>query len=158
VPRIGDADFTEERLRTRAAEDLAGGVGNLVHRVTTMVHRFRGGVVPVGAEAPDDAKALLAAMAEAPDALDAALYAFDFRAALAALWTVVTEANRYVERAAPWALAKAGDLRLDGVLAVLVDACRLVAAELEPFVPDASARLRAATSGRLLPVPEKVFG
>ncbi|MEV6524435.1 methionine--tRNA ligase [Longispora sp. NPDC051575] len=39
VPRVGDADFTEARLLARANADLAGGVGNLVHRVTTLARR-----------------------------------------------------------------------------------------------------------------------
>ena len=35
-----------ERLVARANEDLANGLGNLVSRVTSMVHRYRDGVVP----------------------------------------------------------------------------------------------------------------
>ncbi|WP_308164395.1 methionine--tRNA ligase [Nonomuraea sediminis] len=46
VPRVGDADFTEERLIARADEDLANGIGNLVNRVVTMIHRFENGLVP----------------------------------------------------------------------------------------------------------------
>jgi methionyl-tRNA synthetase len=46
VPRVGDADFTRERLVARADADLAGGLGNVVNRIVTMVHRYRGGRVP----------------------------------------------------------------------------------------------------------------
>ena len=52
VPRVGDADFTVARLVARANADLAGGLGNLVSRTVTMVHRYRGGAVPGGAEGP----------------------------------------------------------------------------------------------------------
>jgi methionyl-tRNA synthetase len=37
VPRVGDADFTAERLVERANQDLANGLGNLVSRVTSLV-------------------------------------------------------------------------------------------------------------------------
>ena len=50
MPRIGDADFTVERLVARANDDLASGLGNLVNRVTTMVHRYRDGVVPAAGD------------------------------------------------------------------------------------------------------------
>ena len=40
VPRTVDADFTVERVVARSDEDLAHGVGNLVHRIVTMVHRL----------------------------------------------------------------------------------------------------------------------
>jgi methionyl-tRNA synthetase len=50
VPRVGDADFTLDRLVERANAELAGGLGNLVHRTITMIHRYRGGVVPAKAD------------------------------------------------------------------------------------------------------------
>src|SRR3984957_7888315 len=37
VPRVGDADFTADRLVERANQDLANGLGNLVSRVTSLV-------------------------------------------------------------------------------------------------------------------------
>jgi methionyl-tRNA synthetase len=47
-----DTDFTVERLVARANEDLAGGVGNVVNRIVTLVHLHRGGTVPSVDEAP----------------------------------------------------------------------------------------------------------
>ncbi|GAA3125642.1 methionine--tRNA ligase [Streptosporangium carneum] len=45
-PRVGDADFTVERLIARYDDELANGLGNLVNRVVSMVHRYRGGLMP----------------------------------------------------------------------------------------------------------------
>jgi methionyl-tRNA synthetase len=160
VPRTGDADFTPERLAARADEDLANGLGNLVSRVTSMVHRYRDGVVPA---AGDQAPAAAAELAEACDALPGqiavALARPDFRAATAALAAAVGQANRCIEDTAPWRLARAaagGDEaaahQLDAVLAVLTAACRTLATELAPFLPGLSAKVTAActpASGRL---------
>src|SRR6266542_38182 len=52
VPRVGDADFTVERLAARRDEDLANGLGNLVNRVVSMVHRYRDGQLPDERPAP----------------------------------------------------------------------------------------------------------
>src|SRR5262249_9110537 len=67
----------------------------------------------------------------------AALAAFDLRSATAGIWEVVEEANRYVERAEPWRLARAerdGDAaaaaRLDESLALLIDTCAQLGREL----------------------------
>jgi methionyl-tRNA synthetase len=82
-----------------------------------------------------------------PSAIDRALAVFDLRAATAALWTVVTEANRFASTTQPWKLARAGDQgadRLAAVLAVLLDACRLITAELRPFLPAAADRAQRA--------------
>ena len=43
----------------------------------------------------------------APGLIDAALAGFDYRQATSALWRIVDEANRYVNVARPWDLARA---------------------------------------------------
>ncbi|MEW2519080.1 methionine--tRNA ligase [Actinacidiphila alni] len=108
VPRVGDADFTVERLIARANSDLAGGLGNLVHRVVTMIHRYRGGR-PDRTGAPDspDTAPLATACRTAGDRVTAALARHDFRRAAAAVWTILEEANRCIESTRPWDLAKA---------------------------------------------------
>ena len=166
VPRVGDADFTVERLEARNDEDLANGLGNLVNRVATLVHRYRDGRVPAAdpGEAPAGAERLLRVRAEAPGLVDEALATGDFRRATTAVWAIVEQANRYVEAARPWELARAerdgaAPGRLDAVLAVLLDACRSLAEELSPFLPGAAARVAAQCgpwSGRL-PAPEPLF-
>ena len=56
---------------------------------------------------PAGAAALRAAIEAAPEAVRAALARFDFRTATAAVWQIVEQANRYVEAAEPWHLARA---------------------------------------------------
>jgi len=104
----------------------------------------------------------------APAGIDDALDVDDYRGAATAILDIVTAANRCIDATTPWTLAKAaaaGDAdaasRLDAILALLVDACRVVAPELAPLLPDAAARVAHAcgadeVSGRL-PVPAKVF-
>jgi methionyl-tRNA synthetase len=155
VPRVGDADFTLARLVARANEDLAGGIGNLVSRVSTLAHRLRGGRVR-----PSTSDCLADGVAQE---VAQALSDFDFRRAATAVWTVVERANRYVEQQRPWELARstaAGDAaRVDEALAVLVDACRHAGELLAPFLPTASARVLAqctAVDG-VLPPPARLF-
>ncbi len=168
VPRSGDADFAAGRLVARANEDLANGLGNLVSRVVTMVHRYRQGRLPSGPAGRADAEArpLAAACRDAPGRAGAALDGYDFRAAIAAWWEVVGQANRYIERAEPWRLAAAervGDAaagrRLDAALGALTRACRALADGFSPFVPGLAARVAAAcddSAGRL-PAPQALF-
>jgi methionyl-tRNA synthetase len=149
VPRVGDADFTVDRLVARANDDLAGGIGNLVNRVVTMVRKYRAGVVHEVA-GPDVSK-------EVAEALDG----FDFRRAIAAVWTIVEETNRTVERTRPWELARSPEraAELDQVLAALVAACRALGAALTPFLPDTAVRVTAQCTpvGGRLPVPCPLF-
>jgi len=187
VPRLGDADFTPARLVARANDDLAGGLGNLVSRVVTLVHRFRHGTLrrqegsgslsawggqPDGAGALGPSaggaagQALDAAVGTLPERIAAGLAGYDFRAATGAILAVVDEANRYLERAEPWRLATAerdGDAdagrRLDECLALLLLACSALGSELGPFLPGLAARIRAACGdgAERLPEPTPVF-
>jgi methionyl-tRNA synthetase len=181
VPRVGDADFTVERLIARANGDLADDLGNLVNRVVAMAHRYRAGrpteesprdvsgTAGFPAHAPSSAGAaepLATACRQAPGLVAAALDAFDFRAATTAVWSVVEAANRYVEQVRPWQLFRAeqaGDSRaardLDDALEVLLRSCRAVAELLRPFLPDTADRITAqcTPSGGRLPDPRPLF-
>jgi methionyl-tRNA synthetase len=123
VARVGDTDFTEQRLLTRYHQDLANGLGNLLRRTVALVSR----------SSPVDPGEPLGA--DLPERIDRALAAFDFRAATGAIVDVVTEANRYAEREQPWRLTDPGP-----VLARLDATCRLLTREVAPFLPTGAAR------------------
>ena len=143
MPRVGDADFTLERLVERANGELAGGVGNLVHRTITMIHRYRAGIVPDAAPG-SGLEDLRQACEQAPGAIDAALDGFDFRQATSAVWRIVDEANRAIDATRPWQLAKEGrGGELDTALAALYAARRSLATFLAPFLPTAAELITA---------------
>ncbi|WP_328995326.1 methionine--tRNA ligase [Kribbella sp. NBC_01245] len=170
VPRVGDADFTVDRLIARADDELANGLGNLVNRTVSMIHRYRAGADPTAApahavqqskDAVRQAAALQTACRQAGPAVDEALDDFDFRRATSAVWSIVDEANRYLNQAKPWTLAKdpARSDDLDAVLQDVLIACRTTAELLAVFLPDAAARITrqcTATAGHL-PPPVPVF-
>jgi methionyl-tRNA synthetase len=158
VPRVGDADFTVERMIARADDELANGLGNLVNRVVSLIHRYCGGHVPAATGPGPGSGALDAAISDAPGLIAEALEDYDFRRATEAVWRIADEANRYVNRARPWALATAGDVALAAVLSRLLRACQAIGEQLRPFLPDAASRITgqclADAAGRLpAPVP-----
>ncbi|MPZ67250.1 MAG: methionine--tRNA ligase [Pseudonocardiaceae bacterium] len=165
VPRVGDADFTIDRLVSRYNEDLANGLGNLVNRTVIMIHKYRDGMIPALPD-PLPGRLLTDTIASAPATVDAAMERFDFRQATAAVWKIVEEANRYVVEAEPWNLAKAeknGDTeagrKLSDTLALLIHTTRTVADELTPFLPEAAKRVTAqlGSGGDQLSTPQQLF-
>jgi methionyl-tRNA synthetase len=175
VPRVGDTDFTRERLVNRANSELVNGIGNLVNRTVAMIGKYRHGTAaadPGCLALPDSpalpgSRALAAACRVAPDRIAAALDEADFRGATAAVLEIAAEANRFISQASPWQLASAeqdGDRQaaalLDQVLATALAGCRELAHQLEPFLPDAAARIAiqcAAGADGSLPPPTPVF-
>jgi methionyl-tRNA synthetase len=157
VPLGADADFTVDRLVGRANDELANGIGNLVNRVISMIHRYLGGHIPAAVTSAPGAAALDGAIRNAPGLIAEALEGFDFRRATEAVWQIADEANRYVNRARPWELARAGDREeLAAVLFALLVACQAVGTHLAPFLPGAAAGItRQCTpdGAGLLPSP-----
>jgi methionyl-tRNA synthetase len=131
VPWDADGNFTWERFDARYTSELADGYGNLVSRVLAMIVRYREGVVPSG-----DATELDAATRGAWDRYVALMDQHLLHEGAAAAIRLVAEANGFVERSAPWALAKAGDVeRLDRTLASLADCVARITVMLSPFLP-----------------------
>ena len=137
---------SEDALHERYERELANELGNLVSRTTAMIARYRDGELPAGPGSPEVAAKLDALHDEIPARLDG--LGADRRAG--AIWDVVRELNRVVERSKPWELAKdeAQAAELDRVLYDLADGLRSVAVALYSYLPDDSpAILRALGQG-----------
>jgi methionyl-tRNA synthetase len=75
--------------------------------------------------------------------LDAAMEIFSLTAAVAAVWEIVSEANRYLVERSPWKLAKEGghDEELAEVLYASAEVLRILAVLIQPVMPSAAERL-----------------
>ncbi len=138
-----DASFSEEALVDRINTDLANDFGNLASRLLRMIGSYRDGRIPSAAGAGDGA--LREAAAAATAAWREAFDDMRFHDGLAAIWTLVGEANRYIVRHEPWTLAKDPGRRgqLDTVLYEAAEALRLAAVTTLPVMPSASRTLLA---------------
>jgi methionyl-tRNA synthetase len=142
VPFGSDGAVGMDAVRTRYDSELANEYGNLASRTLAMVQRYRDGVVPAVATDP----ALDAELEGLPQEVAALMDRAEPTQALEHIWRRVRRLNRYVEEQAPWQLARdpADAERLDQVLASLIEGLRTVNVMLEPYMPESTAKLRAA--------------
>lgn len=107
IRSTGDGDFSHARFRQAYESELAGQLGNLAHRVLSMIERYCGGAVPAPSEDFFETDRLLLAAKRLPETVAKNLQAFAFDRALEVIWAFVADANRYVAEEAPWIMAKA---------------------------------------------------
>ena len=143
VPFDGDGSFSWERFEERYAADLANAWGNLASRTIAMVERYFDGTVPAGPRTELDTadERDLEAYHSAMDGTRG----FLLHEALQAVWRTISRANEYVDRQAPWRLARDPGSRevLETTLASLVRALARQAVYLLPFMPQKAAELWA---------------
>ena len=140
-----DASFTDEAFLTRYNSDLANDLGNLVSRATTMIHRYRGGIMPAADEAllsRDEERALALSLDGLIDVAKSAAASFQLSFALREIWDVIGATNRYIVIREPWVLARdeAKRAELDTALHVAADAVRVIAELIRPFMPETGER------------------
>jgi methionyl-tRNA synthetase len=167
-----DGMVSEEGFKARYNSELANELGNLLSRTTSMIGKYREGVVPEPLLGYRDAPECTHAHPGSPLAVEATstcaaartqLEDMDLSAALETIWGFVRRLNRYVEEQAPWKLAKeeaaaaaAADrsvgsaeqapdgarAALDATLWDLAEGLRLLSVLLHPFVPRTAATIR----------------
>ncbi len=132
-----DANFSEDAFIARYNSDLANDLGNLLSRVSKLTVRATGGVIPEPVEFGDGDAELAQAVADAVAAMEESLRSFKLDQGINAAMNAVRAGNRYLEKCAPWTLAKEGKTaRLHTVLHNAADAICRVAVLLEPVMPE----------------------
>jgi methionyl-tRNA synthetase len=164
-----DGDFSEERLTERYNADLANDLGNVVSRVLAMAQRYFNGEFSQSSKLRKDAAAtdligaaehkLYSCFGDDGTALAhevaAAVDDLDFKGALEKIWQTLDAANKYIVATAPFSLAKdsAKLPQVAQILANLLEAIRVIADALEPFMP-----VTARKIFELLNVDEAIAG
>lgn len=145
-----DASFSDEGFIGRYNSDLANDLGNTVSRLVTLSRSaFDGRTPPLAC----DDNPLLVAAAEAIPVYRQAMDDFAFHRALEALWHLLSVTGQYLGEREPWKLIKSepGSDRLSRVLWNGLEATRLVATALLPFMPELAPRILAAIGAGAAP-------
>lgn len=145
VPFGQDGDFSQTAMVTSINSDLANGIGNLLSRTLTMIERFTDGKIPASGPPalPELEEKIAQAAAQLPAILERGFNALAFRDNLQSIGELVSLCDEYIDKAAPWKLAKNPDdaPKLKTVLNHSARALRLLAISLHPFMPQTTEQL-----------------
>ncbi|MDO8488420.1 MAG: methionine--tRNA ligase, partial [bacterium] len=137
TPPFTDGDFSEEKFVEAYNADLANGLGNLVSRVAKLCAGFTFSINQT---------------TFSPQVIDA-LNQYRFDEALKFIWEKIRHLDRVIEKGKPW--EKQGD-ELKQILDNLVPEIRIIAHNLQPFLPGTANKILARFGNQIL-VEESLF-
>ena len=138
-----DGAFSYDALVGRYNSELANGLGNLASRTLTMIKQYRDGVIPAASTQLSVDHPLAAAARKAIDEAARAFDAFEFSKGLEAIWSMLSEVDRFIVEQAPWKLAKQPEAaqQLDDALYASAETLRIAVALLYPVMPESTANI-----------------
>ena len=131
-----DSNFTMESFIQRYNSDLANDFGNLLSRVTTLIKKNYGGIIPEPGELND----LDLVIKEKGIALSKLVHGLvdemRLNDAIEEIMQFIRMVNKYMEENAPWKLVKEDKVAAGKILYVAGEALRLGAVLLSPIMPN----------------------
>jgi methionyl-tRNA synthetase len=174
VPFGQDGNYSHEAIVARINADLANDLGNLAQRSLTMIAKNCEARIPTPGEFMQADHAILAQAEALVDKARLAMKSFALHVALAEIWRVVAEANRYFAAQEPWTKRKSDPQRMATILYVTTEVLRMAAILTQPFLPGTMRALldllgvppgerdfahigQGSAPGRPLPPPAPIF-
>ena len=142
IPFANDGTYTNELLVERYNSDLANNLGNLVNRTISMAQKYFDGIVPEKSIEDDIDKELIDICLNAHNLVEEKMNELRIADAIDVVFNIFKRANKYIDETMPWVLAKKGNTdRLKTVIYNLLEAIRIGAVLLQPFLPETADKI-----------------
>lgn len=130
-----DSNFTVDSFIKCYNSDLANDFGNLLNRVSGLIGKNHGGIIPSAKGATEAERQVQLLAGVLPTRVQVYIAAYKVQEAVVAVLEFVRCLNKYMESQAPWELAKTDMNAAERVLATAASGLKLSASLLTPVMP-----------------------
>ena len=131
-----DANFTLESFIQRYNSDLANDFGNLLSRVTTLIHKNYSGEIPDPGKLSDQELSIKHKSKHLQSIVKTLIDDMKINEAIEQIMQFIRHVNRYMEQNTPWKMVKENKLEAGRVLYTAGEALRISAILLSPIMPN----------------------
>ena len=145
-----DGNFSRATMINRLNSELANNIGNLVHRVTSMIYKNCYGAIPSARHSQ-----VISDVYKMSTIVCQYITTYQFNEALEEILKISSLGNEYIDKCAPWKLKKSDPIEMAYVLYELLEIIRCIAILLQPFIPDSANKILDQLS---VPTDERKIG
>ena len=140
IPFANDGTITYELVIEKINSDLANVLGNLVNRTISMANKYFEGKVTNKKVSTEFDCDLISKVNDLESNVESKMNKLEIGSALDEIFEVLRRSNKYIDETTPWILAKDENEKdkLETVIYNLLEAIRVAAINLKPFLPDTS--------------------
>ena len=156
-----DASFTMDSFIKRYNSDLANDYGNLVNRVTMLIHKHFDGKIPESGEYNETDLELIAEAKTIPQAVRKLIGEMKIHAAVEQTMALMRKINAYLEIKAPWKYVMENGSQKGSVattLALSADILRIGSQLLNPIMPEKSQSILDILGANSIPLSDTSVG
>lgn len=160
MPFAQDGHITYDLMIERINSDLANNLGNLVNRTISMENKYFNGLVSNPNEAEDVDEELKTFCKETVKKVDESMDTLHVADSIQHILDLFSRCNKYIDETEPWKLAKDSNKigRLATVLYNLLEATRIGAILLRPYLPETADKILASLNTEKTTVDDLEFG
>ncbi|MHA2074587.1 MAG: methionine--tRNA ligase subunit beta, partial [Candidatus Hodarchaeales archaeon] len=140
-PEIKDTNFTWEDFEQRINTDLNDVLGNYIHRIFVLLHRFFEGKIPECHRLDDTDRAFVSAIHEIPEKITDHFDRFEYKRAVGAMIDFARSANSYLSTKEPWKLIDTDLSAVETTLSLCTQSLRTLAIIFSPIIPETSEKI-----------------
>ncbi|MDR0413105.1 MAG: methionine--tRNA ligase [Dysgonamonadaceae bacterium] len=142
APETKDNDFTWKDFQARNNNELVAILGNFVHRVLVLTHKYYEGEVPPCGEYTACDRQTLEEFSQVKTELENYLEQYRFRDALKEAMNLARIGNKYLTDTEPWKAAKTDAARTATILNIGLQITANLGIAFEPFLPFTAAKIK----------------
>ncbi|MFX1285299.1 MAG: methionine--tRNA ligase [Promethearchaeota archaeon] len=149
-PEIKDTNFTWDEFEQRINNDLNDVLGNYIHRIIILIHKYCDGKIPECHRLDDIDRDFVTAIHKTPNVMADFFDRFEFKKAVSSIIDFARAANTYLSTKEPWKLVKTDFSAVETSLYLCAQSLLTLSILLSPILPETSEKiwLTLAQSGK----------